>query len=1205
MIRGLSLSAMVSPFSHPDPPENPSATELPPVTSLQRILSAILIISMLIPPGAVYSAPSSQPSLISFAPPPHPSADPFVWPPLTYRIPAPGLIPPAGKKASFQEELASTWRQPKSWPGIAAAPRATGPTPPWTPSEAPLLGAIGLPDGVPTQTPFPTTAPPQAQPGIPLEIGNCIIVGEISDALSLNPIPGAIVDAVGTGRTVESDASGKFRIEGLPPGTYTLEAGKLGYFSETSVVTAIEAQPAEARFGLRIKPTDDSTEETTLEEETIVGEYQGESQGDFNLTLAVDSPVIASTMGREEFAKTGVSDAGEAVAKISGANIVDGKYAVVRGLADRYITTTFNGAQIASADPSRKAVQLDLFPTSAIEAIKVEKTYSPNLSGDFGGGAIDILTRVFPEERVLSASAKVTYNDGLDDRILAHPGRSLGTFGDIGNDMPDVLESTNPDGSPKFLDTGNTPPDELARRWKKLHDSQDFRPKETDSELGTSQSLTYGETFQLPNKMRLGVMSAFSRTTGDSSNTDYVTNQIREYARDRYNRGVEWAAYLSAGLEINEYNTIQATYFYKHIADDEVTSNTGILDDEENLNYGNHLQNSNINPANAYGPDAIYYGAAWDVIPLERNLEIFQLKGSHRLKERGLKMDWSFTDSAALENRPHSTHFEYGILDFSSEALAGEIARVEAELDAQAVNYARLLRLPDPETYTWETIKEPMYARPNTKRVYDNYEAARKIIPDDTRDPVETSNHGPNSGSVPGKQRNIRRTEKTEENATHGQMSAVLPYYFSEKDEDRFFEFGFGVSSLTKERTTTARQYDLVLALNSTTNPGFPPGSLDGDGGLGDQIADDPSIVSDYFNGSVDNGPYYTNTLTLNGLENISTRLDQFSHYYSGLLQFGKSFISGGVRFEEETYEIDIESSPLSAFTDEQIDGNGWENREPQQSMLPAISTGTSIFDDALGFQFAWSKTVARPTFWEFIPSQSLDQASGLGRRGNNELGQTEIDNFDLAFTWKFNEQATLRASLFHKNLLRPLVTFYENGILIYDDAYLDPDSGETKDFDGTINGIELEADIASLGPFSLRGNFTYIDAELNYFYVQNGQTSSVTSQLPYQPSYIANLNLGYTYEPWQLNANLIYNYNGDYPVILKLTPEDFEVSRDAIHTIDLVVSKKIETEHVDYLLRAGIENIFNAEDTYMYNSRVYGSEALGRSFWFEVQVSF
>ena len=1161
---------------------------------LDRTIASLVIIALGVPPihlaAAVgYPAEPALPEMVMWDPLPVTRPNPFVWPPpsqppLLYQLPRETAqqhpFPPFRSLAENSDVL----------------PPPSNQADPWTPAD---LAPIPLPDGMPVQ------GNPAGLAMLENAVGNGTIFGEVSDATNLNPIAGALVEIAGTGRTAETDAQGKYRFDGVPAGSFNIEASQLGYFGDNTVITVIEGSPAEVRFGLKVKPTDDSANEFTMEEETVVGEYQGESQGDFNLNLSVDSPALTASIGREEFAKTAVSDAGEAVAKISGANIVDGKYAVVRGLADRYITTTFNGAQIASADPSRKAVQLDLFPTSAIEAIKVEKTYSPYLSGDFGGGAIDILTRAFPEERILSGSTKVTYNDSLDDTIFTHPGRSLGTFGDIGNDMPSVLEETNPDGTVKFLDTGNTPPDELAARWKKLHDSQNFRPREKDSNLKTSQSLTYGETFVLPNEMRLGLMSAFSRSTSDSSNSDYVTNQIREYERARFSRSVEWAAYLSAGLEINEYNTIQATYFNKHIAEDEVTSNTSIIDDTENLNYGNHLQNSNLNTANAYGPDAIYYGAAFDVVPLARDLEIYQIKGSHRLKERGLRIDWSQTNSGAVESRPHSTHFEYGILDFSSKALAGEIARVQGELDTQAVEYARLLRLPNPGTYTWETIKDPMYARPNTMRIYDNFEAARRIIPDDNRDPVETSAHGSNSGSVPGKQRIIRRSEKTEEDASHGQIGGVLPFYFSEEDDDRFFEFGFGVSSLSKERTTTARQYDLVIALNSSTNPGFPPGSLEGVGGLGEQIAADPSIISEFFNGTVDNGPYYTNTLTLNGLENIRTRLDQFSYYYSGLLQLGKTFFSGGVRFEEETYEIDIEGTPLSAFTDEQIEGNGWENRETQKSMLPAVSAGTSIFDDALGFQFAWSKTVARPTFWEFIPSQSVDQASGLGRRGNNELGQTEIDNFDLAITWRVSERATLRGSLFHKKLIRPLVTFFENGTLIYDDSYLDTDTGTVNDFDATINGIELEADITSLGPFSLRGNFTYIDAELNYFYVQNGQTTTVTSQLPYQPAYIANLTLGYTYEPWQFSANLVYNYNGDYPTILKLTPEDFEVTRNAIHTINLVMSKKIETDDINYTLRAGIENIFNATDTYMYNGRVYGSEALGRGYWFEVQFSF
>jgi outer membrane receptor for ferrienterochelin and colicin len=319
----------------------------------------------------------------------------------------------------------------------------------------------------------------------------------------------------------------------------------------------------------------------------------------------------------------------------------------------------------------------------------------------------------------------------------------------------------------------------------------------------------------------------------------------------------------------------------------------------------------------------------------------------------------------------------------------------------------------------------------------------------------------------------------------------------------------------------------------------------------------------------------------------------------------GDTFLNGGVRFEKETYDIDIAASPLSAFTDEQIEGNGWENRDPQQSMLPAVSAGTSIFDKKVDFQVAWSKTVARPTFWEFIPSQSVDQASGLGRRGNNELGQTDIDNFDFAMTWKPSDTTSIRASLFHKNLVRPLVTFYENGTLLYDDSFRDPDTGEQRDFNGSINGIEFEADISDMGPFSLRGNFTYIDAQLNYFYVQNGATTSVTSKLPYQPTYLTNLNLGYEYEPWNFNANFVYNYNGDYPVILKLTPDDFEVTRNAIHTFDLVLSKKIELNGVDYLLKGGVKNMFNATDTYLYNEKVYNSDTTGRSYWAEIQLSF
>jgi Carboxypeptidase regulatory-like domain/TonB-dependent Receptor Plug Domain len=1046
----------------------------------------------------------------------------------------------------------------------------------------------------------PTDLPP-IEPTAPVPPGFFTLRGEVSEGL--DPLPDAEVTVLGLKKTTKSAANGSFSIETLPTGNHSVEVTKLGYQSATQSFTALPGQAINLRFSLKKTSVDGESEATMMEEETVVGEFQENNAGDFNLSLNMETPKLTAVMGREEFTKNAVSDAGEAIAKVSGANIVDGKYAVVRGLADRYVTTTFNGAQIASADPSRKAVQLDMFPTSAIEAIKVDKTYTSNLSGDFGGGAIDIATRAMPSERILQVSSRITYNDSLKKKFYAHPNRDLGLLGDIGDDMPSVLETRNPDGSVRFLDTGNTPAPELTDKWKALHNSQSLRPKETDSQFGYSQSLTYGETFELENKMKLGLVTAFNRSTNDTFNTTPNTNQIRSFSRDEYSRSAEWAAYFSAALELNEYNTVQATYFKKHFAQDDVLHTYNIIDDTENLNYGIHLKNSNVNPGNTYGPDAIYYGAAWDIVPLERDLDIFQLKGSHSTGERAPRITWAHTNSAALENRPHSTHFEFGILDFTAKALEGVIANAQKQLDLRAKEFARDLMLPDAQSFNWQTIKQPMYDR-GLDFIYDDFEAQTRVIVENDRGRIETSAHGANSGSVPGKQRITRRSEKSQEDATHSQAGVVLPYYFSD-DEDYFFEFGFGASLLSKKRSTTARMYDLVLSLNSPTDPGFPPGSLDGPGGLGELIAANPNIVSDYFNGTVNSGPYYNNSLTLNGLENIRTRLDQFSYYYSGLLQMGKTFISGGLRFEEERYDIDIDGTPLAAFTDDQITGNGWERREKQNAVLPALTTGTSLFEDRLAFQFAWSKTIARPTFWEFIPSQTLDQGTGLGRRGNNLLSQTEIDNFDIAMTWAPSESTTIRASLFHKNLVRPMVSFLENGILLYADSNIDNATGITRDFQSSINGIELEAELDDLGPFSLKGNISYIDANLDYFYNVGGVSVPVVSKLPFQPTYLGNLNLGYEYEPWKLNTNFVYNYNGEYPVILKLRPDDQEVTRNAIHTFDLILSKLIETKHIDYTLRTGVRNIFSAADTYIFGNQVFDSEITGRSYWAEIQMSF
>lgn len=1118
---------------------------------------------------------------------------PFVWTPPSrsshWRSPE---IQPTRRTS-----LATTWDhdvQPVQPAVIPVEPRT-----PWQPAEvpsgtdpAPLPGIFGV---------------------LPIEqqAGTCVIVGEVSDSTSLDPIAGAIVDIIGTGRTAETDAQGKFRIDGLPAGDFTAEASALNYTAGTLGVSPNPSGQVQLRFSLRQKPAESGTEEYVLDEESVVGEFTESSQGDFNLSLATDSPSITSGVNRDDFDKTAVSDAGEAIGKISGANIVDGKYAVVRGLADRYVTTMFNGAQVASADPSRKAIQLDLFPTNVIESIGVDKTYSPWLPADFGGGAINIATRAFPTEQFFELKAEVSWNDALDDKMYVHPNRDLGFFGDVDHTMPPYLEK--PGGG--FIDPGNATPGDLKRRWAGLHNSQNFLPVQDDAEAGYSYGLTYGETFDLTGPNRLGIIMAMGQSSGDTSNTgESVHNPVRDYLRDEYTRGVEWSIFTSAALELGEDHTLTGTFFRKHIAEDTTSKASNIVQDSESLRYGVLAGSPSVDVSDVFGGDAVYYGESWDIETIIRDLDILQFRGDHQLWDRGLKLDWNVTNSGAEENRPYSTHYEYGVMDFSKKALQPYINLAYDALDLVAKDVAPIFGA-DPATATWLGLREQivgLVGEEGTAAIEDQ-NGLPKVRPNGSGSMrIPTLVHGLYVGARDGSQVSSRRSERTLEDANEQQINLTFPIHFDDSD-DRLLEFKVGARNLGKERETRTRLYDMTIRNDGGEGTGFPRDFLtqiSPDGRTWGQVfAENPELLSDFFNGTLEGAPYYQNALNTRGVENVLTELEQRAFYASARLQWDKSFITGGLRQETEEYKIDVLPDPESAFDDEEIAAFGWENRESQDDLLPSVAAGTSFFGDKLQALAAWSETIARPTFWEFVPTVSVDQSTGLSRRGNSTLFRTGVTNTDFSLTWLPTDRMTLRAGLFHKNLTRPLVTFYEptsGGVeLLYKDAYIDPATGTVRDYTARINGIELEGDLTDLGPFSLKANFTYIDAQLNYFYEVNGQAEPVTSQLPYQPEIILNGTLSHEYEPWDLTTSLVLNFTGGYPVVLKRLENDFEVSREAATTLDLVMSKVIEGDNMDLTIGFGVKNLLGTDDKYTYQDKTFSQDAIGRTYWLEAKATF
>ena len=131
-----------------------------------------------------------------------------------------------------------------------------------------------------------------------------------------------------------------------------------------------------------------------------------------------NAPNIINSVTAEQIEKSPDSDAGQAVQRVSGVTVEDGKYVFVRGLGERYTTTSLDGARIPSPEPERRVVPLDLFPSSLLEGITTSKTFTPEQPGDFSGAQVNLKTREFPVGRVVNFSASAGFNDAATGKDL-------------------------------------------------------------------------------------------------------------------------------------------------------------------------------------------------------------------------------------------------------------------------------------------------------------------------------------------------------------------------------------------------------------------------------------------------------------------------------------------------------------------------------------------------------------------------------------------------------------------------------------------------------------------------------------------------------------------------------------------------------------------------------------------------------------------
>jgi outer membrane receptor protein involved in Fe transport len=225
------------------------------------------------------------------------------------------------------------------------------------------------------------------------------IVGKITDKEYNNePLAFANVILVGENKGTTTDMDGLYNIGNLAPGSYTVEFSYVGYETitiENVVVEAGKVTEVNTAMGATAATLDEVTITTVARRDSEVALLL-EQKGAIN---------VKESIGAQQLKKLGVSDASGATQKIAGVSKSEGSGQIyVRGLGDRYLTTTLNGLPIPSDNIDKKNINLELFPTRFISNVSISKTFSPDNSTDQSSGNIDITSRNVTSRKELGIS---------------------------------------------------------------------------------------------------------------------------------------------------------------------------------------------------------------------------------------------------------------------------------------------------------------------------------------------------------------------------------------------------------------------------------------------------------------------------------------------------------------------------------------------------------------------------------------------------------------------------------------------------------------------------------------------------------------------------------------------------------------------------------------------------------------------------------
>lgn len=437
-----------------------------------------------------------------------------------------------------------------------------------------------------------------------------VICGTITDGKLKEPLIGATVMLKGTATGGVTDVDGHYRIENVKPGNYTLSVSYVSYKTQDVEVPVVARQEAVVNIEL-------SDADLQLQNVTVVAQRKLGTEMAVLNTVRNSLPVV-NGISAQQIAKTQDNDAAEVLRRIPGITVVDDRFIVVRGLAQRYNNVWLNNATTPSGETDSRAFSFDVLPSSLIDNMMVYKSPSAELPADFTGGFVRILTKNIPEGNTYAFSYQAGFNTNATFRnfqLAEGTGMDWLGFGAGARMMPS--------GAPSHLNDVSR--EQAAAFTKEINQRWGVRRFTAIPDQKVSFSMN--RLFQAGD-VRIGNITSINYSTGydyhEAENNNYISYDVAN-DQSRYR---------------THYNDIQ----YKNTTKLGALFNWSFLYGDSKYEFRNFFNQRGVAALSQREGTDFYSNQdnrKWESLYTGRTTYSGQLSGEHKLKENINKIDWT------------------------------------------------------------------------------------------------------------------------------------------------------------------------------------------------------------------------------------------------------------------------------------------------------------------------------------------------------------------------------------------------------------------------------------------------------------------------------------------------------------------------------------------------------------------------------------